>query len=108
VLLPDTEIWVATDGDALVAMMSLDGEWVEQLYVAPEHWRRGHGTRLLEVAQGTRTSLSLWTFEANLPARRFYEAHGFTQSGSPSSDNEDRTPAICYRWRAAKAGISLW
>jgi GNAT superfamily N-acetyltransferase len=91
---------VATADSEVVGMMALDDEWVRQLYVAPGHQRQGHGARLLAVAQSTRHSLALWTFASNLAAQRFYEAHGFKQSGSSSVDNEERAPAICYRWRA--------
>ncbi len=79
-------------------MMVLDGGWVEQLYVAPEHLRRGYGSQLVRLAQATRGELALWTFEANVAARAFYEAHGFRPTGPASSDNEERAPAICYRW----------
>jgi predicted N-acetyltransferase YhbS len=79
-------------------MMVIDGEWLEQLYVAPEHSRQGHGSRLLRLAQSDRSELALWTFEANLSARAFYEKHGFQPTGAPSSDNEEQTAAICYRW----------
>jgi ribosomal protein S18 acetylase RimI-like enzyme len=98
-LVPACEVWVATTDGEVVGMMALDDEWVEQLYIAPGHQRRGHGARLLDLAQSTRRSLALWTFESNLAAQRFYEAHGFTRSGSPSADNEERAPAICYRWQ---------
>ena len=98
VLLPSCEVWVAVEGDEIVGMMALDGEWVEQLYIDPDHQRRGLGARLLGVAQAARDSLALWTFESNLAAQRFYEAHGFTRSGLPSADNEERAPAVCYRW----------
>ncbi|MDE3131484.1 MAG: GNAT family N-acetyltransferase [Acidobacteriota bacterium] len=104
VLMPTREVWVATAPRAgyeepeLVGMMALHDEWVEQLYIALDHQHRGHGTRLLTVAQASRESLSLWAFEANLPARRFYEARGFVPVGEPSSDNEERTPAIRYHW----------
>jgi len=99
VLLPSCEVWVATEGEDLAGMMVLSGEWIEQLYVSPEHQRRGHGSRLLGVAKAERDSLALWTFETNLVARGFYEAHGFIPAGASSSDNEEKAPAICYRWR---------
>jgi GNAT superfamily N-acetyltransferase len=86
-------------------MMVLDGEWVEQLYVAPEHLRRGYGSQLVRLAQATRSELALWTFEANVAARVFYEAQGFRPAGPASSDNEERAPAVCYRW--ARTGSSL-
>lgn len=53
------------------------------LYVDPV--RRGHGlgSALLEAgfARMGRPEQVLWTFEANAPARRFYERHGFRPDG---------------------------
>jgi len=40
--------------------------------------RCGVGARCLRVAQGAFVRLQLWTFQRNMPARRFYEARGFT------------------------------
>jgi len=79
--------------------MVLAGDWVEQLYVAPAHQRRGLGSRLLVTAKAGRDALALWTFESNQPAVAFYARHGFTPDGSPSSDNEEGAPALCLRWR---------
>ena len=59
---------------------------VSELYVAPEHQRRGLGAALLAralaelPAQGFR-SVSLWVGAHNHVARRFYEAHGFENDG---------------------------
>lgn len=102
ILLASAEVWVAIEGTEIAGMMALHEEWIEQLYVAPEHQGAGHGTRLLRLAQSSRDELSLWTFEANLAARRFYEGRGFRQSGPPSSDNEEQAPAILYRWRSPR------
>lgn len=98
VVVPAGGLWVATRGTALTAMMVLEAEWIEQLYVAPEAWRQGHGSRLLRFAQSSRNELLLWTFAANAPARAFYERHSFQASGPVSSDNEERQPAVLYRW----------
>ncbi|WP_249018925.1 GNAT family N-acetyltransferase [Conexibacter sp. S30A1] len=97
-LMPSCEVWVATECDVAVGMLALKAHRIEQLYVAPASQRRGHGSRLLAVVQGSRASLELWTFESNLGARRFYEAHGFRWEGTSSSDNEERVPALLYRW----------
>ena len=83
--------------------MVLDGEWLDQLYVAPERMRCGLGSQLLAMAKASRSALALWTFEANAPARAFYEAHGFRAAAPASRENEERAPAICYRW-ARSAG----
>lgn len=98
VVLPSKEVWVTALRAELTAMMVLNRAWVEQLYVAPDHLRRGYGSQLVRLAQRTRSELALWTFEANMAARAFYESHGFLLSGPPSSDNEERAPAVCYRW----------
>jgi GNAT superfamily N-acetyltransferase len=98
VVLPSKEVWVTTLGPEITAMMVLDSGWVEQLYVAPDHLRRGYGSQLVRQAQATRGELALWTFEANVDARAFYEAQGFRPTVPASSDNEERAPAICYRW----------
>jgi ribosomal protein S18 acetylase RimI-like enzyme len=55
---------------------------ITSIYLAPEHWRRGHGTVLLRrgmdalKARGV-SSVVLWVFEGNGSARAFYEALDF-------------------------------
>lgn len=98
VVIPTRELWITELRGELTGLMVLDGEQLEQLYVAPEFLRQGHGSRLVRLAQQTRSALALWTFEANLSARAFYEAHGFRAQGPPSIDNEERTAAIQYKW----------
>lgn len=107
VLLPACEVWVVEQAGVPIAMMALREEWVEQLYVAPAHQRQGHGTRLLDVAKRSRSSLALWTFESNTAAQHFYESRGFVRSGPASADNEEGAPAVCYRWwRAARTWLA--
>jgi GNAT superfamily N-acetyltransferase len=98
IVLPTQEVWVVGGQPEPMAMMVLDGEWIEQLYVAPEHLRRGLGSQLVKLAQSTRESLALWTFQANASARAFYEAHGFRVCGKPSRENEEGALALCFRW----------
>ncbi|GHD97675.1 hypothetical protein GCM10010339_00960 [Streptomyces alanosinicus] len=44
--------------------------------------------------------LSLWTFQVNKPAHRFYERHGFTAvESTDGSGNEEREPDVRYVWR---------
>lgn len=97
-VLPNDEVWVIGPAGQPEAMMVLSEDWIEQLYVAPHHQRQGHGSRLVRFAQNRRDSLRLYTFEANHAARAFYEKHGFTAAGPASTDNEERAPALLYRW----------
>jgi ribosomal protein S18 acetylase RimI-like enzyme len=60
---------------------------VYAVYVHPDHWRNGAGAALLTDAVDTlrsagRSSVVLWTFEENGPARRFYERQGFHADGN--------------------------
>lgn len=36
-VLPEREVWVADDGGAVVAVLVLEDEWIDQLYVEPGH-----------------------------------------------------------------------
>lgn len=85
---------------AVVALLALHGEWIEQLYVDPDRCGMGLGTQLLTMAKQERPGgLKLWTFEANTGARRFYERHGFAVTGATQGDNEEGAPDVRYEWR---------
>ena len=75
--------------------------WIEQLYVAPDRLGQGIGSRLVDLAK-TRSpdGLTLWTFQVNERARRFYERHGFVAVElTDGSGNEERQPDVRYEWK---------
>ena len=99
VVLPSLEVWVADEGGAVIGLLVIEDEWVDQLYVAPGHTGEGIGSRLIVVAKQQRPSgLKLWSFEANVRARRFYEGHGFVATGSTPGDNEEGAPDVRFEW----------
>jgi GNAT superfamily N-acetyltransferase len=103
IVFPSCEVWVADHQGEAMALMVLDHEWINQLYVDPAATGRGIGGTLLEHAMRVRpTELKLWTFQSNLGARRFYESHGFVATVSTTGDNEERAPDVCYEWRPAE------
>lgn len=99
VVLPTRVLWVIGPRRCPAAMMVLSHGWVQQLYVAPDRFRQGYGSKLLRLAQSRHDELLLWTFEANAGARAFYEKHGFVAAGV-SAENEEGAPAVRYRWVA--------
>jgi len=100
IVLPLREVWVADHLEAVVALMVLDQDWIDQLYVDPASTGRGIGGALLEHAKRCRPAgLRLWTFQDNLGARHFYEARGFVATVSTPGDNEEGEPDVCYEWR---------
>lgn len=59
---------------------------IQALYVAPERWRSGIGTLLLNKGESVLAEMGfaealLWVLEANEPGRHFYEALGWCLEG---------------------------
>ena len=107
VVLADQEVLVAERDGRPVGFAAVEGDWLEQLYVAPEAIGSGVGRALLDAAKAEHPGgLSLHVFTRNTRARRFYEAAGFVWvAASDGRDNEERTPDCTYRWEApAPAG----
>jgi GNAT superfamily N-acetyltransferase len=102
VVLPSYEVWVADSEGEVMALMVLNREEIDQLYVDPDSIGRGIGGTLLEHAKSLHPiGLKLWTFQSNLGARRFYEAHGFVAIASTTGENEEQAPDVCSGWRSA-------
>ncbi|MFB6548822.1 GNAT family N-acetyltransferase [Streptomyces sp. NPDC056405] len=102
VLVPLRETWVAeAAGRDIVGVMVLEEGELSQLYLAPDWRGRGIGDRFVALAKerGPR-GLSLWTFQVNTPAHRFYERHGFRAvEWTDGARNEEREPDVRYVWR---------
>jgi GNAT superfamily N-acetyltransferase len=93
------ECWVAEEDDRIVGMMVLEGDLVDQMYVAPDRLGQGIGRRLLDHAKVGRTSLRLYTFAVNKRARRFYGRNGFVEiEATDGSGNEEREPDVLLAW----------
>ena len=103
-------VWVAesggtdaVDGEAMrvVGIMVLDDGWIDQLYVSPGWTGRGLGAALVERAkQLSPAGLTLWTFQANTGAQRFYARHGFVAvEHTDGAANEERSPDVRMVWR---------
>jgi ribosomal protein S18 acetylase RimI-like enzyme len=99
------ETWVAVDGEAVVALLTLHEGAVEQLYVDPDRTGEGIGARLLALAkERSPQGLRLYAFQVNAGARRFYERHGFTIAAlADGSGNEEGEPDVLYAWSPAVA-----
>ena len=100
-----SEFYVVCDEAGVVAgFMGMQGNEIEALFLAPEHLRRGLGSRLLEEARSMRpgSDLVLEVNEQNASARRFYEACGFVvESRSELDDYGLPFPLLHMRSAAA-------
>ncbi|MFF8900455.1 GNAT family N-acetyltransferase [Streptomyces lydicus] len=100
VLVPQYETWVAVTGNSVVGLLVLNGGELKQLYLEPE-WRGGLGDRFMSLAKQQQSDgLSLWTFQVNGPAQRFYQRHGFVEvERTDGQRNDEREPDIRYVWQ---------
>ncbi len=99
VVLPSTNLWLVENENLAIGFIAYRDGWIEQLYIDPSHQRRGLGAKLVALAKVRNTSLNLWTFQCNQPARSFYEKHDFKVCKmTDGSDNEEHQPDILYTW----------
>ncbi len=84
------ERWIAVDGDDVVGLASAGPNRDDDLphllelyacYARAAYWGTGLGLRLMRAVIAERPA-SLWVFEANARARRFYRKHGFVEDGT--------------------------
>jgi ribosomal protein S18 acetylase RimI-like enzyme len=94
------EVLVAEANQLVAGFIALEGDHVDHLYIAPAYQGRGIGDKLLATAKELRPNgLTLWTFQRNARARRFYEARGFVAAEfTDGSRNEEREPDALYKW----------
>ncbi|MDF1728042.1 MAG: GNAT family N-acetyltransferase [Sulfitobacter sp.] len=97
-------VTVAERGDRIEGFAACDGPELNALYVAESARGQGLGAALLQALQGGRDHLTLWTFEANKAAHRFYQRHGFTEvARTDGSANDEKLPDIRFDWHKEKA-----
>ncbi|MCC6301023.1 MAG: GNAT family N-acetyltransferase [Anaerolineales bacterium] len=101
-ILVENDVWVAHVMDRPAAFMALKDDFIDHLYVHPDHWRRGVGVALLSFArQRSPRHLWLYTLQINKNARAFYEKNGFVAEKFGVSPPPESEPDVEYHWRPA-------
>lgn len=100
-LFGEREIWVAENDDGVIGFAILSADELMQMHVTPGEQNAGIGSALLARAKERRPrGFSLWTFQKNVGARRFYERHGLEVVRlTDGVGNEEREPDVQYAWR---------
>ncbi len=94
------DIWVGTLDGVIVAYLAMSGPFIDRMYVDPPEWRKGWGTRLLQLAmQRHPEGLRLFTHQENHAARGLYEKHGFKAVKFGVSPPPENAPDVEYEWR---------
>lgn len=97
----ESEVWVAVCEARILALLAINEDSVEQLYVDPTVQREGIGTALLDFAKSRSPDrLGLHTHQSNVSARAFYEAAGFRAVEFGISPAPESEPDVRYEWRS--------
>jgi putative acetyltransferase len=100
-LLPAAEVVVAENGGALAGFVTIDPKtlYLDQLVVAPEHWRSGVGALLLaEARRLSPHGIDLDVNTDNARAIGFYTKHGFVIAGEGKNPLSGK-PVHRMSWR---------
>lgn len=98
ILNKDNQIYIATLNDKVVGMIAFNDNEINQLYIQISYQGRGLGRKLLEMAKAnSKGRLTLYTFEVNQKAQRFYENNGFQIIGR-GFENEENLDDLKYEW----------
>jgi GNAT superfamily N-acetyltransferase len=97
---PDLELWVAERDGELLGYAMLTPVWLDHLFIRPDATGGGVGSVLLDLVKSLRPDgFSLWVFESNSGARRFYARHGLVElERTDGSGNEERAPDVRMAW----------
>lgn len=100
ILSKDNEIYIAIDNNKVVGMIAFNEHEINQLYIHTEYQGRELGKRLLDMAKiNSNGRLTLYTFEVNHKAQRFYERNGF-KIIDKGHENEEKLKDLKYEWVA--------
>ena len=101
VILQETDVWAIENNSLVVGFMAIREDFIDQLFVSPDHQRQGIGRRLLAHAR-TLSPKRLWlhTFQSNLTGRTFYEKNGFIATKFGVSLAPESEPDVLFEWNA--------
>ncbi len=98
ILSEEFDIDLALIEEEVVGMIAYNVSEISQLYIHLEYQGIGIGQTLLNKAKAQSSGkLTLYTFEVNENAQRFYEKHGFEIIGR-GHENEENLLDIQYEW----------
>jgi putative acetyltransferase len=99
-LVPNANIVVAEQADALIGFVTIDATgYLDQLVVGPEHWGSELGNALMDEAKRlSPQGITLKVNTDNARAIRFYERNGFVDAGSDVNPTSGK-PVLKMAWK---------
>ncbi|PYM45344.1 MAG: GNAT family N-acetyltransferase [Candidatus Rokuibacteriota bacterium] len=107
VVLVRHDVWVVELDGRVAGFLAIAGDFIDQLYVDPDHQRKGLGRTLIAHARRLSPSgLRLSTFQINHAGRAFYEGQGFVAARLGVSPPPESEPDVEYRWHPGSSQVS--
>ena len=98
-LIDRTEVTVARYRRDVVGFIAMQDGAVQSLYLARPARGQGIGQHFLDLAKARADRLELWTYQANMAARRFYARQGFYEHRlTNGEDNDQNLPDVHMVW----------
>ena len=99
-ILKENKVWVVEIDRRPVAFLAMRDDFIDHLYVHPDHQNLGIGKALLGHArQLAPDHIWLYTLQVNVNARAFYERNGFIAEKFGFSPPPENEPDVEYHWR---------
>jgi ribosomal protein S18 acetylase RimI-like enzyme len=100
-VLMDNTVYVAEVDGRPAGFMAMRNDFIDMLYIHPDHWRKGVGQALIDFAR-TLSPQHVWlyTLQINVNARAFYEKNKFVAEKLGISPAPELEPDVEYHWRA--------
>ncbi|MFO1443351.1 GNAT family N-acetyltransferase [Bacillus sp. Bva_UNVM-123] len=98
ILSEQCKIDLALIDEKVVGVIAYNEKEITQLYIHIDHQGIGIGQTLIDRVKAQSSGrLTLYTFEVNENAQRFYKKNGFEIIGR-GHENEENLPDILYEW----------
>jgi len=93
--------WVAHEGGDILGFCARSDDNISALYIAKKARGQGVGRALLNLAKADRDWITVWAYEANSDARRFYRREGLVEIGREMEVFEDGSSLmdVEHRWQ---------
>jgi len=98
-ILKENNVLIAELNGQRVGFMAMREDFIDQLYVDPDHWQMGIGSAFLDHARSISPQhLWLYTLQVNYVARAFYQKKGFVARNFGISPPPESEPDVEYHW----------
>jgi putative acetyltransferase len=98
-ILKENNVTLADLDGQPVGFMAMKDDFIDQLYIDPDHWHMGIGSAFLDHARSIAPRhLWLYTLQVNHVARAFYQKQGFVARKFGISPPPESEPDVEYHW----------